>query len=262
MSIAKAKKDKKRYGNWEVMASYILKGISPQEVFKSFLFRDDEGNILNGDIDRKHKDLFIKFVSDMRFPSSVRSLCGRHMGRKPGLGFELDCELFEYLLETYLLPNCELASEQKTIISNSLIQTVIESLLAVATEDQLKYVTFSSEYVKKMTKKNKFFNVNLVDKRTFNYQKSSCLSFRNRWFIFGSELIIPENIQTSNMGDIVPQSEFGKQYPVNGYKICEGSKQQVKKMKKRKFTIPGGEHGKQLLRSHNNLSSSMLIADL
>jgi hypothetical protein len=209
---------KKRYGNWEVMGSYLQKGISFQDVFDSFEFRDGKTKeLLHGPIDRKHKELFTKFLDEIRFPKFIRVVCGGHRGRKPGLGYELDRRLFIILVVKYILPNRELPKDERTVIDNELLKKELELLLNVATPQELLEITFSKRFIKR----NHNFNP-LTDQRTFTFDKNSGLSFRKRWNIVETDLVFSEEDEFNELGEIIPQSEFGRQhYPTEGYPLFD-----------------------------------------
>jgi hypothetical protein len=213
---------KKRYGNWEVMGSYLKQGISFQDVFESFEFRDAKtGELLSGPIDRKHKDLFTKFLDEIRFPKFIRVICGGHRGRKPGLGYELDRRLFLILVFKYILPNRDIPANERTVIDNELLKHELELLLNNATPSELLKITFSQNYTKRMKRENPSFN-HLTDQKTFKFDKNSCPSFRKRWNILDTDLVFSKEDETNQLGDFIPQSAFGKQrYPKEGYPLTD-----------------------------------------
>jgi hypothetical protein len=259
---------KKRYGNWEVMGSYLQNGISFQDVFDSFEFRDAKTKeLLRGPIDRKHKELFVKFLDEIRFPQFIREICGGHRGRKPGLGYELDRRLFLILVVKYILPNRELPSDKRTVIDNELLKKEIELLLEIASPQELLEITFSQKFIKR----NPNFNP-LTDQKTFTFDKNSGLSFRKRWNIVDADVVFSGEDEFYKLGDIIPQSEFGMQhYPKEGYPLFDEFKNDDltstssglqfivplnDKSKQRKFLkVPAGYYNKQIFQNINTMKA-------
>jgi hypothetical protein len=217
---------KKRHENWEEIASYLLRGYSNQEIFDSFIFLDDNGNHMKVP-DRRYKDIFKQYSVDIKLPKSLRAVCGGHVGKAPGLGFELDFKVFQYLYTTYIVPNEYMEQiKDRKFINNNVVKDAISFVLNSATDEELKDVTFSSQAVELMQKVKPDFNPE-TDQKLFMYQKDALLAFRVRWHIVGPGLRIRPLKGVNNRGDIVQRSAHGiLNHPdaVNGYPLPENLK--------------------------------------
>jgi hypothetical protein len=149
-----------RYTNWIIVAR-LLEKLDPKIVLKCFEF---DGGV-KGHNQRKILDMFKVFRSDYTLPKEIRFMCGKRFGVSPGLGFELDAELFKLVLAAYIRPNqtkLNNLDQSVVLINHHVVNPIIRHILSDPGLDEETKKKFGVDY---------------------KYTKGQIRRFRRRWYI-------------------------------------------------------------------------------
>jgi hypothetical protein len=187
-----------RFSNWEIVGNYLLHLNNYEEVFKCFNFQTPT-------LDKKLTMQFDKFLKDIKLPTEYRQFCGIHCGCEPGLGRILDQMVFAKLYVDYIEDNMYCHPDDRILITNELINETVTYVIQNAKDSDL-------ERLKKKSSQKK------QDYKTFQYSKTCCYRFINRWNI--------PSRYTLQIKKHVPKKEFTVElssyalqngYPVDGW---------------------------------------------
>jgi hypothetical protein len=186
----------KHCSNWQVIASYLIHGIQPEEVFKCFEFPDQT-------FSDRYRAYFLRLVTDMKLPSAVRFLCGKYSGQQPGLGYRLDNKVFEILFQRFLQPNTSKPNSKQIKVTAAIINLVVSEVLKNMDENGRSYFVGN---------KLRIIPIN------FQYSADAITNFFSRWFFTNQYTVrFDPALSVKNKEFKVTQYAIDKNYPINGY---------------------------------------------